>query len=131
MTEIVLITPPDMLYNQSFKLMLLCPSDQLKEQINAVLLGLTESINVLYYDSKTDDIEWAVNAANLSDMIIFDTDNAGRDIKEFASYFISLNKTFYLTNNNKTAYNLISKNRIYDLVWFEEYLLNRGKNEKR
>lgn len=131
MTEITLITPPDVIYNQSFKLLLLCPSNHVSDQINLALLKTSESINVFYYGANTDDVEWAINAANLSDMIIFDVDNSNQNIKELASYFISLNKTFYLTNNNITAYNLISKNRIFDLVWFEKYLLNRGKNEKR
>jgi hypothetical protein len=50
-------------------------------------------------------------------------------VKVFSSHVIAQGNTFYLTNDNATPYNLISKNRIYDFVWLENLLIDRGKNE--
>ncbi|MDV7389753.1 hypothetical protein RZS08_00305, partial [Arthrospira platensis SPKY1] len=101
------------------------------ENLNKILLSTDEPINVILYETPLDNvpqIDWLLNAVKLSDLVLLDLDNCDILVKNFASHIIAQNKTFYLTNDGTTPYNLISKNRIYDFAWLEQ-TLNRGKNE--
>ena len=132
MNDIALITPPDFLYNDSYAILLICPSLPSKEIMNGILLSTAIPLNVMVYETPSDgteEIEWLLNAAKIADCVFLDLDNCDPVVRQFASHFIAQTKTFYLTNDNTTPYNLISKSRVYDFAWLES-LINRGKNEK-
>jgi hypothetical protein len=132
MNDIALITPPDFLYNDSFSILLICPSKASKEILNNVLLQTSMPLNVMVYETSVDglhQIEWLLSAVKMSDCVFLDIDNCDAVVKQFVSHIIAQTKTFYLTNDNHTPYNLISKSRVYDFAWLENFL-NRGKNEK-
>ena len=131
MNNITLITPPDFLYNEAINLLVICPSIETKSSLNEILLSVNEAVNLLLYETPENqlaEIEWILNSAALADIIVIDLDNCDVIVRQFASYIIAKNKTFYLTNDNTIPYNLISKNRIYDFAWLEQ-ILNRGTNE--
>lgn len=128
MNDIVLITPPDVLHNDAYSIMLICPSNDYKNAINTILSNSQMHINLYWYESYFDDIQWMISLIKKMDMIIIDVDNVNADVDTFLSYIIAQPTTFYLTNNNITPYNLISKNRVYDFVWLENFV--RGTNEQ-
>jgi hypothetical protein len=130
MNEIALITPPDFLYNDSYNILLICPSGSSKEMLNNILLQTKIPLNVMVYETPEDgihSIEWLLNAVKLSDCVFLDLDNCDAIVRQFSSHIIAQNKTFYLTSDVTTPYNLLSKSRVYDFAWLET-LLNRGTN---
>lgn len=131
MNDIALITPPDFLYNDSYNILLVCPSKDIKQKLNDILLNTSIPLNLMVYETPEDDLhmmDWLLNAIKISDTVIVDLDNCDIMVKKFASHIIAQSKTFYLTNDGETPYSLISKGRIYDFTWLEQ-ILNRGKNE--
>lgn len=129
MNDIVLITPPDVLYNDTYSLLIITPSISVKNSLHDILKNTQMPVNVYLYSEVDQDIAWLCNMIKIADITIFDLDNAIDTVKEFSSYIIAQSKTFYLTQNQNLHYNLISKNRIYDFAWLENILSNRGKNE--
>lgn len=129
MNDIVLITPPDVLYNDTYSLLIITPSISVKNSLHDILKNTQMPVNVYLYSESDQDIAWLCNMIKIADITIFDLDNAIDTVKEFSSYIIAQSKTFYLTQNQNLHYNLISKNRIYDFAWLENILSNRGKNE--
>ena len=130
MNDIALITPPDFLYNDSFSILLVCPSANSKTVLNDILLQTEMPLNIMVYETPEDgihNIEWLLNAVKISDCVFIDIDNCDPLVRQFASHIVAQNKTFYLTNDSVTPYNLLSKSRVYDFAWLET-LLNRGKN---
>lgn len=120
MTSINVITPPDVLHNQASSILLVQPSENLRKQLQDVLQHYKNAINIYLYDPQVEEersISWLLNLAKICDYTLLDLDNTTVTERNFASYLISLPKTFYLTNDIKTPYNLISVNRIYDLDW--------------
>ncbi len=130
MNDITIITPPDVLYNEVFSILLIHPDDNIKNIINSILIKSRQSINLFFYDLYNDhDIDWLLSNVKKCEVVILDLDNCHSLTDRFASYIIAQPNTFYLTRDNLTPYNLISKNRIYDLSWLEN-ILNRGNNEQ-
>jgi hypothetical protein len=123
MNKVNIITPPDILHNKSKSFLLVQPSENIRNQFNALLGKFEEHVNVYLYDPAPDeetDLPWLINVANLVDYIILDIDNMDYIERNFVSYFVSLPKTFYLTNSNEIPYSIISVNRIYNLDWLYE-----------
>ena len=49
-----LITPPDILYNQNKSILLVHPSNKIKEQLNDVLKNIEQDIDIYLYE-KTEE----------------------------------------------------------------------------
>lgn len=132
MNEITIITPPDFLLNDAFTLLIVCPSNSLKDVLHNTLINSESAINAMIYETPEDDIHqinWLLTATKTADCIIIDLDNCDALTKQFASHIIAQPQTFYLTKDMITPYNLISKGRVYDLTWLEHFI-NRGTNEQ-
>lgn len=131
MNDITIITPPDILYNDTRSILLITPSANTKKIIQDILKQSVEAVNVYLYEPDLEtNIEWLLSLVKIVDITIFDLDNCDINTRVFASHFIAQSNTFYLTNDGITPYNLISKNRIYDFTWLENLLTNRGYNEQ-
>ena len=131
MNDITIITPPDILYNDTRSILLITPSSNTKKIIQDILKQSIEAVNVYLYEPDLEtNIEWLLNLVKIVDVTIFEIDNCDLNTRVFASHFIAQSNTFYLTNDGVTPYNLISKNRIYDFTWLENLLTNRGYNEQ-
>lgn len=131
MNDITVITAPDILYNNTFSILLICPNNQIKQIIHDIMLNSEVAVNIyLYEDYEETDIEWLLNVAKIVDITILDLDNVNHDTRIFASYLLGSNKTFYLTSDNTVPYNLINKNRIYDLQWLEQVVYNKRGNDE-
>lgn len=130
MNDVNIITAPDILPNDGFNICLICVNDLIRQQLHELLLNSPLHINVYWYDGNSvDELEWLLTVIKLSNIIILDNDNCSFLTNCFVSHIIAQPNCFYLTNNNSIPYNLLSKNRIYDLAWLEN-ILNRGKNEQ-
>jgi len=125
MTNINVITPPDVLHNQAASFLLIQPTTQIRQQFQKLLETFNKPCNVYLYDPQTNterNYDWLLNISRIVDYNIIDLDNMSHIEKNLASYLISLPNSFYLTNDEYTPYNIISVNRIYDLDWLHDKL---------
>ena len=110
-----LITPPDKLFNQNINYLLIKPSTEIKIQFQQILSQLIDDINVFIFDEKESDMDWMLSVAHQCDAVIIDIDNCDPVTKNFVSYLLSMPYCHYITTDELTPWNLISKNRIYNL----------------
>jgi hypothetical protein len=110
-----LITPPDKLFNQNINYLLIKPSTEIKIQFQQILSQLVDDINVFIFDEKETDMDWMLSVAHQCDAVIIDIDNCDPVTKNFVSYLLSMPYCHYITTDELTPWNLISKNRIYNL----------------
>lgn len=115
--KITLITPPDKLFNLNLSYLLVKPSVSVKEKFQTILSNLIDDINVFIYDTDDNDISWLLSVSQTVDCVIVDIDNCDYITKQFISFIIAHPNAYYITNEDFIPYNLISKNRIYDLDW--------------
>jgi hypothetical protein len=120
--KITVITPPDKLFNMSLSYLLVKPSLQVKEQFQTILSHSIDDLNVFIFDQEEHDISWLLSIAQQVDVIILDVDNCDPITRSFVTFLLAQPNTHYITNDEITPYNLISKNRIYNLDWIVEQL---------
>ena len=114
---ISLITSPDKLFNDNPSILLVNPSNDLKESFNECATKLNTSINLYLYDN--DELGWLLDIAQSCDYIILDIDNT-KENHWIIGYLLHFNKTFYLTNGANLVYNKINVNRIFEFQQFME-----------
>lgn len=110
-----LITPPDKLYNGNLSFLLVSPSDDKKEQFNQMAKRIGQDLNVYLFDKTETDVPWLLDVGQEVDHIILDIDNIPQEYQWLIGYFLSFNKTFYLTSAEQMSYNIINTRRIYDV----------------
>jgi hypothetical protein len=120
--KINLITPPDTLFNLNPGYLLVKPSTKVKMQFQTLLSTCPEDINVYVYDTEEADIAWMLNASQNADFVIIDIDNCDEITKNFISFMLAQPNAYYMTNDEITPWNLISRNRIYNLDWILDAL---------
>jgi hypothetical protein len=118
--KINLITPPDNLFNLNPGYLLVKPSTKLKMQFQTLLSASEDDINVYVYDTDEADVAWMLNVSQQVDFIILDIDNCDTITKNFISFLLVHPKCYYMTSDEITPWNLISRNRIYNLDWILE-----------
>lgn len=111
-----LITPPDILYNQNKSILLVHPSNEIKEQLNDVLKHIEIDVDIYLYE-KEDEEKWLLQLHRMCDYVVIDIDNCPQYTKSAVSYLVSFPNTFWLTNGEHMYYNSISNKRIYNLDW--------------
>jgi len=128
--KITLITPPDKLFNMSISYLLIKPSNHIKQQFQTILSASIDDINVFIFDNDDTDIGWMLSVCQQVECIIVDVDNCDAITKKFVSFVIAQPNANYITNDETTPYNLISKNRIYDLDWIVEQVKNHQDQQE-
>ncbi len=118
--KINLITPPDKLFNLNPGILLVKPSLKVKMHFQQVLSQIDDDINVYIFDTDETNIEWMLSVSQQADIIIVDIDNCDSITKTFVSFLIAQPNTHYITSDESTPYNLISRNRIFNLDWLLE-----------
>lgn len=127
MSDITVITPPDFLSNNNFKMLVINPGVEVRKSLNSVLQQTESTFDLyLYEDVNDSELDWLLQNLESADITVIDIDHCGPIVRNLASYIISKKRTFYLTNDEVTPYNMISSNRIYNLDWLDNYL--RGIN---
>jgi hypothetical protein len=128
--KINLITPPDKLYNSNVSYLLVKPSTKLKLQFQQKLSKLNEDINVYIFDDDEQDIDWLLSVSQTTDFVIVDIDNCDKKTLLFVALILTQPNSYYYTLNDDVPWNLISRNRIYDLDWIQEVLDNDEETDE-
>ena len=119
MTKINLITPPDILPNDSYQLLVLYPSKNLQQELQDTFLSKTDiGVNVYIYDKPNynkDDVSWLLNVFKICNTAIIDVDNTASHARDLLSYMIAKPKTYWLTNSQDSVYNNLSNNKVFTL----------------
>jgi hypothetical protein len=127
--KITVITPPDKLFNLTLSYLLVKPSNHVKQQFQAILSQSIDDLNVFIYDEADNDISWLLSVVHQTDVVIIDVDNCDPVTKQFVTFMISQPYVHYITNDEITPYNLISKNRIWDLDFIVEQIQNQEEDD--
>jgi hypothetical protein len=128
--KITVITPPDKLFNLTLSYLLVCPSTHVNEQFQTILSRSIDDLNVFIYGNQEADISWMLSVAQQVDCVIIDIDNCDPVTKQFVTFMLAQPNVHYITNDEITPYNLISKNRIWDLDFIVDQLLNPEDEEE-
>ena len=114
-----LITAPDKLLNSNPSVLLVNPSDQLKENFNSHAGNINRAINLYLFENNESEIGWLLDIVSSVDYVILDIDNT--KIQQWIiGYILNFGKTFFLTNTKDIMYNIVNVNRIYELKQFME-----------
>ena len=114
-----LITAPDKLLNNNPSVLLVNPSDQLKENFKSHAGNINRAINLYLFENNESEIGWLLDIVSSVDYVILDIDNT--KIQQWIiGYILNFGKTFYLTNTKDIMYNIVNVNRIYELKQFME-----------
>jgi len=127
--KINLITPPDKLFNLNPGILLIKPGLKVKLHFQQVLSQTDEDINVYIFDTDETNVEWMLSVCQQADIIIIDIDHCDPTTKMFASFLLAQPNVHYLTTDESTPWNLISRNRIYNLDWILEEF-NKDEDEE-
>lgn len=127
--NITLITPPDKLFNLNVSYLLVKPSTHIKQQFQTILSQSIDDINVFIYDVEDIDTGWLLSVAQQADVVIIDIDNCDPITQKFITFMLAQPNSHYITNDELTPYNLISKNRIYSLDWIVEQLKEEEEDD--
>lgn len=120
--KITVITPPDKLFNLTLSYLLVKPSTHVKQQFQSILSHSIDDLNVFIYDQEETDVSWLLSVAHQADVVIVDVDHCDETTKKFVTFMLAQPNAHYITSDEITPYNLISKNRIYNLDWIAEQL---------
>lgn len=113
MTQIHIITAPDLLLNNNYKILMVYPDDQIKTDFNKHVIQMDHDINLFLYESADIKTDWLIQVANLVDGILLNADRMKED-RWLLGYLLSLNHTYYFTSDVNDPYVLLNKNRIFD-----------------
>jgi len=122
--RITVVTPPDKIFNLNLSYLLVSPTLTVKHQFQSILSRSIDNLNVFIYEDNETDIDWLLSVSHIVDCVIIDIDNCNSTTKEFVTFLLAQPNVHYITNNEITPYNLISKNRIFNLDWIAEQLQN-------
>ncbi len=128
--KITLITPPDKLFNLNLSYLLVKPSNTVKQQFQSILSKSLDDLNVFIFDETETDISWMLSVAQQVDVVIIDVDNCDPITKSFVTFMLAQPNTHYITLDETTPYNLISKNRIWDLEGIVEKFTQEEDDEE-
>jgi hypothetical protein len=127
--KITVITPPDKLFNLTLSYLLVKPSMNAKQQFQAILSKSIDDLNVFIYDQEESDIGWLLSVAMQVDALIVDIDNCDPTTKQFVTFLLAQPNCHYMTSDETTPYNLINKNRIWDLSQIVEQFKDEEDDE--
>ena len=114
MDDILVITPPDKIFNQNRSSLLVYPTEAVRKSVEHWLEHLAEPQNVYIYNQHSDhDVDWLLSVAKFADTTILDIDNCDPVIEPLCSYLVSLPQTYW-TTQYESVYSYLSPNRFWD-----------------
>ena len=113
MSKISVITPPDKLYNKAYSFVLIYPNNDIKQQLQNLIADWDIPINVYMYEEEA--VDWLLDVVQNAYKVILNLDDCDTQIRDLASYLVSLPNVFWLTKAEISVYNKLSINRIYNL----------------
>ena len=88
-----LITSPDKLFNKTPSLLLVNPSDIIKENFNSLATKFESDVNLYLYENIEEELSWLLEVAQSVDYIVLDIDNT-KDHHWIIGYLLGFNNTF-------------------------------------
>lgn len=110
-----IISPPDQLFNQNPGYLLVRPSKVLKTEFHHMISNSEEEVNVFIFDEGDTDVQWLLSVSHQVGFIIIDADNCDDRIRPFIGILLMHPNSCYIANTDSTNWELISRNRIYNL----------------
>lgn len=130
MSDIKIITAPDILHTNELSFLLIQPSKIIKDQFQDLISNFQSTMHVYLLEKDTNDqVEWLLAAFHKSDIVIMDIDNSSPTIRALAGFFLSKDKTYWLTKSTDSYYNIISKNQIFGLDYLTNILGGKLENK--
>jgi len=122
MPNIAVITPPDRLHNLNLNILMIYPSEDLKQAFQTQIQDWKDDFNLYLYnqESTEHDLDWLLTQVKTCDITIFDIDNSTKEVRDLASYIVAHSSTYWLTNSAETVYNKLSIKRVYDLSFLNQ-----------
>ena len=113
MSKISVITPPDKLYNKAHSFVLVYPNEDIKQHLQNLIADWDCAVNVYLYEEEA--IDWLLDIVQSADAVVLNLDDCDTQVRDLASYLVSLPNVFWLTKGEISVYNKLSVNRIYNL----------------
>lgn len=122
MPKLNLITPPDKLFNDCYSVLLVYPSEAVKNELQEHIKLQDKDVNVYLFqqDDNEQDLDWLLSVCHLVDVVILDLDNSSPEVRKLASYIISKSNTYWLTNEPNPLYTMLSVKQIYNLDFLKQ-----------
>ena len=113
MPEVKLITPPDTIHDSSLSVLLINFDDELKNQFNEAMSGISQDINIYLYDfERMINEQWLIGSISIVDHIIINT--KGLDSHWLLGLILSKSKTMYFApDKGNQPFHMLNANRIY------------------
>lgn len=118
--QIKIITPPDLIFDNSYKILVICPKEDLKKSLESWIIEKEFPISIYYFTLSDTDIKWLLTCANICDKIILELDEYNENAFHFQSYLLGLSNTYYRCEHKKVQWELINQNRFYDFSDFRK-----------
>jgi len=117
-----LITPPDKLFNDSYSILLVYPSTDVKAEIQEIIRTQDKDVNVYMFeqDDKEQDLDWLLSVCHLVDVVVLDLDHSSPEVRKLASYIIAKSNTYWLTNEPNPLYTMLSVKQVYNLDFLKQ-----------
>jgi len=128
MSDVTIITAPDIIANDCYSILLLCPSQNLRTDLQDILRRIDIPINVYLYTGVEEEPAWFLRLCKMVDISIVDIDNLDLLTTNFVSHLVAQPNTYYTLQEDRVGFHHLSKNRFYDLTWFEQNLLDKVSN---
>ena len=112
--EVLVVTPPDKVYDDSLKVLLINPCDKLKNDISEFLKTVEQNVVIYLYDKvEENNAAWLLSAMNEADMVFYDMDFADPVVRAIDGYILSKNKTYWLTQGENLFYNASNNVKLF------------------
>ena len=93
MSDIKVITAPDILHSTELSFLLIHPSKIVKDQFQDLISQFDTSFHVyLYEEDTTENIDWLLAAYHKADIVVLDIDNCTPNVRSLSGYFLSNKK---------------------------------------
>lgn len=112
--SIRLITSPDIVFNQTDKILVICPGTELRSKLEEYIDNIVTPTDLYFYTGESDDVKWLLTVANIADTVIIDIDHITSDVANFLSYILSIPTTYYKCQHTVAPWDLLNQNRFYD-----------------
>jgi len=130
MSDIKIITAPDILHSTELSFLLIHPSKIIKDQFQELISNYDILMHVYLCEKDSyNEVEWLLAAFHKADIVIMDIDNSLPNIRALAGYFLSKDKTYWLTKSTDSYYNILSKNQIFGIDYLTEILGGKLENK--
>jgi len=119
--KIKIITSPDLILDQTYSILAVAPSQELKKSIENFIVDKKKPLNLYFYFGNENDIKWLLTTAKIVDMVLIDLDNLDERLAKFSGYLMSFPYTYYKTSDEKVDWSILNANRFYDFPDIKGY----------